>query len=146
MNERNLIPGAHALTVEEQSSGGKASGKARRKKQSMKQCMEMLLALPASADDYEILSAVNTAFAELDDSEITNMLVVNAALLKAAKAGDVAAVKELRSIIRDDERLKIEKSRLNIERERLKSEKQRGSDGDAAVMERLDEVLSKIGE
>ena len=29
MNEKNLIPGAHKLTVEEQSKGGKASGVSR---------------------------------------------------------------------------------------------------------------------
>lgn len=39
----NLIPQAHVLTVEEQSKGGKASGKARREKTTMRQMLEMCL-------------------------------------------------------------------------------------------------------
>jgi len=42
-NEQNLIPQAHVLTVEESSKGGKASGKARREKATMKATLEMLL-------------------------------------------------------------------------------------------------------
>lgn len=43
-NEKNLIPGAHALTVEEASKGGINSGKARREKRKMKEAFEELLA------------------------------------------------------------------------------------------------------
>ena len=39
----NLIPGAHKLTLEEQSAGGKASGEARRKKATMLSTLEKLL-------------------------------------------------------------------------------------------------------
>lgn len=39
----NLIPEAHKLTLEEQSAGGKASGKARRKKATMLSTLEKLL-------------------------------------------------------------------------------------------------------
>lgn len=42
-NEQNLIPGAHKLTVEEQSAGGRASGEARRKKKLMREAFEELL-------------------------------------------------------------------------------------------------------
>lgn len=42
-NEQNLIPGAHKLTLEEQSAGGKASGRARRKKKLMREAFEELL-------------------------------------------------------------------------------------------------------
>ena len=41
--EDNLIPGGHKLTLEEQSAGGKASGKARREKATMKKTLEMML-------------------------------------------------------------------------------------------------------
>lgn len=42
-NKNNLIPGAHKLTVEEQSRGGKASVKSRRKKKLLKEiiCEEL---------------------------------------------------------------------------------------------------------
>ena len=42
-NEKNLIPQAHVLTVEEQSKAGKASGEARRKKRDIRAAMEALL-------------------------------------------------------------------------------------------------------
>lgn len=149
MNEKNLIPFTERTENEQReiaSKGGKASGKSRKRKKSMKQCMEMLLALPASPDDRQLLSDIGVAFAELGDDELNNMLVVNAALLAAAKSGDVSAIKELRSIIRDDERIKIEQSRLKLERERLNMEKERRSADNSDVMERLDDVLSKIGD
>lgn len=42
-NEQNLIPGAHKLTVEEQSAGGVASGKARREKKLLRELAQMIL-------------------------------------------------------------------------------------------------------
>lgn len=45
MNEKNLIPGAHKLTVDEQSAGGRASGRARRLKARGRQLIQDLLAL-----------------------------------------------------------------------------------------------------
>lgn len=43
MNEQNLIPAAHPLTVEEQSKGGKASVESRRRRKTLKE--ELLLML-----------------------------------------------------------------------------------------------------
>lgn len=42
-NEQNLIPGAHPLTVEEQSKGGKASGKARKRKADLRRMAQEVL-------------------------------------------------------------------------------------------------------
>ena len=39
-NEQNLKPGAHSLTQEEQSKGGKASGEARRLKAAVRKALE----------------------------------------------------------------------------------------------------------
>lgn len=116
MNENNLIPGAHSLTVEEQSRGGKNSGASRRRKRDMKACMQILLSMPASEDDYKLLSDMGINIEEFPE-DITNMLVVNAAILKAAKAGDIQAIRELRSIIRDDDYMK---HKIKMDRERLK--------------------------
>lgn len=44
-NEQNLVPGAHPLTVEEQSKGGVASGKARREKRDRHKRIQELFAL-----------------------------------------------------------------------------------------------------
>ncbi|MDE5993501.1 MAG: hypothetical protein K2G87_10685 [Oscillospiraceae bacterium] len=116
MNESNLIPGAHSLTVEEQSRGGKKSGESRRRKRDMKACMQLLLSLPAPEDDYKTLSDMGINVDEFPE-DITNMLVVNAAILKAAKAGDIQAIRELRSIIRDDDYMK---HKIKMDKERLK--------------------------
>ena len=116
MNEKNLIPGAHSLTVEEQSRGGKKSGESRRRKRDMKACMQLLLSLPAPEDDYKTLSDMGINVEEFPEN-ITNMLVVNAAILKAAKAGDIQAIRELRSIIRDDDYMK---HKIKMDKERLK--------------------------
>ena len=116
MNESNLIPGAHSLTVEEQSRGGKKSGESRRRKRDMKACMQLLLSLPAPEDDYKTLSDMGINVEEFPE-DITNMLVVNAAILKAAKAGDIQAIRELRSIIRDDDYMK---HKIKMDKERLK--------------------------
>lgn len=42
-NEQNLIPGAHPLTVEEASKGGKASGKTRRRKADLRRMAQEVL-------------------------------------------------------------------------------------------------------
>lgn len=42
-NEQNLRPGEHKFTQEEAKKGGRASGKARRDRASLKKCLEVLL-------------------------------------------------------------------------------------------------------
>lgn len=124
MNEHNLIPGGYKLTVEEQSNGGKASAASRKKKKSMKQVMEMLLQMPADTmADYELLVDMGIDLSQLDPDTVNNMLVVNAALLRSAKSGDVQSIKELRSIIEDDaylkHKIKYENSKLKLEKEKI---------------------------
>ena len=70
----------------------------------MRDCMDLLLSMPAAEKDRMMLSEVSSAFADMSDDEINNMLVVNAALIRQAKTGNISAVRELRSIIGDDER------------------------------------------
>lgn len=127
-NEKNLIPFTSEQSREEAKKnggkGGRASGKARRRKKSMKQVMEMLLNMPANTSaDWNMLVEMGIDTSELSEEDVTNLLIVNATLLKQAKEGDVASVKELRSIIQDDlyqkEKLKIEKEKLKLEKQKL---------------------------
>ena len=79
--------------------------------------------MPASQmSDYQLLSDMGVSFDELDEQDVNNMLAVNAALLKQAKLGDVSAIKELRSIIRDDDmirhKIRYDNERLKLEREK----------------------------
>ncbi len=131
MNEHNLIPIEHLSKEEAKkrgSAGGKASAASRRRKKSMKQVMDFLLSLPANTfADYEFLVEQGIDLNDLDADFVNNMLVVNTALMAKAKAGDVAAVKELRNIIQEDyfakEKLKLEKEKLKFEREKSIPEK-----------------------
>lgn len=145
MNEKNLIPFSERTEDEARelgAKGGKASGASRRKKRSMQECAKFILSLPTGTKaDWDTLIAAGISLDNVSEDDVNNLLVVNAALINAAKSGDVSAVRELRSIIRDDERLKIEKERLKLEKQKL-AEKNDNSD----VFAKLDDVLSKIGE
>lgn len=149
MAQNNLIPFPKSNRSKDEireinSKGGKASGATRRKKRDMKQCMELLLSLPASSPyDYQLLADMGMNFADFSTDEINNMLIVNAALLREAKNGDVAAAKELRSIIRDDEKIKIEKERLKLEKEKQKREAE-PSGVSSTELPRLYEALQEV--
>ena len=122
--ENNLIRWED-LTPEEQfasvSRAGKASAAARRRRKSMRQVMEMLLSLPAGATaDYDTIAAAGIDVKDLSEETVNNVIVVMAALLKNAKAGDVASIKELRSIIQEEilmkHKIKNDNARLELER------------------------------
>lgn len=128
MNEYNLVPFTSEQSREEAvkngAKGGKASGVSKRRKKSMKQVMDMLLQMPADTRaDYDMLVELGIDVSELDPDTVNNMLVVNAALLRLAKTGDVQAIKELRSIIEDDAYLKhkvrYENAKLKLEKDKL---------------------------
>lgn len=125
--ENNLIRWED-LTPEEQfasvSRAGKASAAARRRRKSMRQVMEMLLSLPAGATaDYDTIAAAGIDVKDLSEETVNNVIVVMAALLKNAKAGDVASIKELRSIIQEEilmkHKIKNDNARLELERKKL---------------------------
>ena len=98
-NTKNLIPQAHKLTVEDQSAGGKASAESRRKKKLLKDCMMDLLDLPVkSTKFYNKLSRMG-----INPEDIDNRSLLTVSLfVKAVECGDVAAFKEIRSLIGED--------------------------------------------
>lgn len=125
-NEENLIP-IQTLSKEEAkkrgSAGGKASVASRRRKKTMKQVMNMLLQMPANTQaDWNMLIDMGIDVNNLDKDTVNNILIVNAALLKNAKEGDVASIKELRSIIQDNA---FEKHKMSIDKAYLKLEQQK---------------------
>ena len=145
MNEKNLVPFSERSKSEARelgAKGGRASGASRRRRKTMDQCAKFILSLPAnSIEDWETLIAAGISLDNTDPDDIDNLTVVNAALIAAAKAGDVKAYNALRDVIRDDEHLKIEKERLKLEKQKLERK-----DDNSDVFEKLDDVLSKIGE
>ena len=145
MNEKNLVPFSERSKSEARelgAKGGRASGASRRRRKTMEQCAKFILSLPAnSKEDWETLIAAGISLDNTAPDDIDNMTVVNAAIIAAAKSGDVAAFKALRDVIRDDEHLRIEKERLKLEKKKLESK-----DDNSDVFNKLDDVLSKIGE
>ena len=135
MNENNLIPGAHELTVEEQSNGGKASGEARRRKRGMKQKMKALLELPAAANDKEQLEALGVAPEDMD-----NEMVLVMAMFLGAAGGDVKAFDRVMQLLGKD----IGHEELALRKRELKLKEKAVSDSENEALSKLDEVLGKI--
>ena len=116
-NEQNLVP-INERTKSEQreiaSAGGKASGKARRRKKSMKQKMQLLLSLPAADNDQAELSAMGVGPDDMD-----NEMVLVKALFLAAAEGDTKAFDRIqdvlgRTVAREELALKSRRLRSGI--------------------------------
>lgn len=96
-NEKNLVPFDERTESEQReiaSAGGKASGKARRRKKSMKQKMQLLLSLPAADNDQTELSAMG-----VDPDDMDNEMVLVKALFIAAAAGDTRAFDRIQDVL-----------------------------------------------
>lgn len=81
------------------SKGGKASGAARRAKRTMREYADLLLSLPVS----DRRKWNKLARAGIPPEGCDNKMLVVFALMQAAQAGDVPAVKELRNLIGEDD-------------------------------------------
>ena len=101
-NEKNLKP-IRALSKEEAkkrgAAGGKASGESRRRRKALREQMRMLLELPVV--DNKSFNAMAQFGVELDEIDNNTRLVY--CLLKKAFTGDVAAIREVRSVIGEDQ-------------------------------------------
>lgn len=98
-NEKNLKPvRSKAEARERGSKGGKKSAEARRNKKLLKECMINLLDMQVS-DTKKFNSLVNMG---LDVEDIDNRALLTVALFKKALTGDVAAFKEIRNLIGED--------------------------------------------
>lgn len=92
-NEQNLIPQAHKLTVEEQSAGGKASGKARRDKKNLRQALEMLL---------------EKDFKDKAGKTVSGTEAITAKLFEQAMKGNVKAFETIRATVGQDPVQKVQ--------------------------------------
>ena len=134
-NEKNLVP-INERTKSEQreiaSAGGKASGKARRRKKSMKQKMQLLLSLPAADNDQAELSVMG-----VDPGDMDNEMVLVKALFLAAAEGDTKAFDRIQDVLG-----------RTVAREELALKKQdarrKNSDEDTQPMKKAKELLGGI--
>ena len=114
VNEKNLIPQAHKLTVEEQSKGGKASVEARKRRKNLKQKMQLLLSLPAVDSDVADLELLGIS----DAADMDNEMVVAKAMFLAAAGGDVKAFDRIQDILGKS----VAREQLALEQKKFKAD------------------------
>ena len=99
-NEKNLIPLDKRTKSEQreiQSSGGIASGAARRRKRSLKEAADLYLSLPVT--DRRVFNKIARDGVEPED--IDNQMAIVAGLAGAAAQGDSKAAKVLFDLLGD---------------------------------------------
>ena len=132
-NEKNLVPFDERTESEQReiaSAGGKASGKARRRKKSMKQKMQLLLSLPAADNDQTELSAMG-----VDPDDMDNEMVLVKALFIAAAEGDTKAFDRIQDVLG-----------RTVAREELALKKQEAKKRNTPSNGKLEELISGLQE
>lgn len=132
-NEKNLVPFDERTESEQReiaSAGGKASGKARRRKKSMKQKMQLLLSLPAADNDQTELAAMG-----IDPEDMDNEMVLVKALFLAAAEGDTKAFDRIQDVLG-----------RTVAREELALKKQEAKKRNTPSNGKLEELISGLQE
>lgn len=132
-NEQNLVPFGERTESEQReiaSAGGKASGKARRRKKNLKQKMQLLLSLPAADNDQAELSAMG-----VDPEDMDNEMVLVKALFLAAAAGDTKAFDRIQDVLG-----------RTVAREELALKKQEAKKRNTPSNGKLEELISGLQE
>lgn len=111
VNEHNLVPFSERSKEEARENGakgGRKSGETRRRKRDLRAAMKELLELPvANTTLWNSISELG-----IDPKNIDNRAALVAALFAKAAGGDVAAFREIRNLMGEDndaERLKLQK-------------------------------------
>lgn len=143
MNDKNLVPFSERTESEQReirSEGGIKSGETRRRKRNLKAALKAVLALPVQdTNKWNALSALG-----VDPADIDNQTAIVCALMSRAMAGDVAAFKEIRSLLGEDndaQRVKLQKQEL-----KLKEQKQDGAGSDGRLAELIEGLKDDIHE
>ena len=127
LNKDNLIVPSSSEARKNGRKGGIKSGEVRRRKKSMKSVLSAMLNADVVSDE------IYNSAAELgvDVMEMTYQAAIMAALVRRAASGDVAAVREIRSIIGEDndtERIKLQKKQLAMQEKKLSGEEEQTPD------------------
>lgn len=99
-NNKNLIPQAHKLTVDEQSAGGKASAEARKKKRDLRLALEMLL---------------EKDFKDKQGNSVSGAEAITTKLFEQAMKGNVKAFETIRATVGQDPVQKVEQVNIDAE-------------------------------
>lgn len=110
--EKNLIP-FNERTEDEQreiaKKGGVASGKARRKKRTMKEAAQLILKAPANSKYKELLSECG-----IPEQDCTNLMAIMASAVMKAAEGDIKAAVFVRDTLGENPQYKINEKRLEL--------------------------------
>ena len=115
MNEKNLRPQAHVLTVEEQSRGGTSSVKKRRRSKSIAQIISTIEKLPLNEVGKSYLKRGGLDLTDVDPEDLTMMDGAVAGVFLAALKGNPKALDQLA-------RFKVQQQKDKLEIEKLKAE------------------------
>lgn len=136
-NEKNLVPFDERTESEQReiaSAGGKASGKARRRKKSMKQKMQLLLSLPPADTDRTELTIMG-----VDPDDMDNEMVLVKALFIAAAAGDTRAFDRIQDVLGRS----VAREELALKKQEAKRKAASGTDTENRIGSYLD-ALSEV--
>ena len=137
-NEQNLVPFGERTESEQReiaSAGGKASGKARRRKKSMKQKMQLLLSLPPAENDQTELSAMG-----VDPDDMDNEMVLVKALFIAAAAGDTRAFDRIQDVLGKS----VAREELALKKQEAKRKAAAGTDAEDRIGSYLDALAEVL--
>ena len=119
-NEKNLIPQAHKITVEEASKGGQNSGKARREKKAIREILSEIL--DSEIKDSPQFAKVAAKMGIETDKSVKDIFTL-ICLMNSLKEGNIADLEKLSKLLGEDKR-----------------------DENADVIAKLDAVLGKVDE
>jgi hypothetical protein len=111
-SKENLIP-LDERTKEEQrkiaQQGGIASGKARRRKRSMKEAAQLILNLPAKENRRKLLKSYG-----IEEKDCTNLMVIMAKAIQMASDGNLKAAEFVRDTLGENPKYKIYEKKLEL--------------------------------
>ncbi|MEE1138230.1 MAG: hypothetical protein U0M02_07105 [Acutalibacteraceae bacterium] len=98
-NEKNLIPQAHTLTVEEASKGGQNSGKARREKKTIQKILADLL--DSEIKDSPQFAKLASKMGVESDKSVKDIFTM-VCLLNSVKNGNLGDLERLSKLLGED--------------------------------------------
>ncbi len=108
--KENLVPFSERTEDEQREiakKGGVASGKARRRKRTMKEAAELILKAPANDEQTELLKKYG-----IPEQDCTNLLVIMAKAVQMASEGNLKAAEFIRDTLGENPQYKIHEKRL----------------------------------
>ena len=98
-NEKNLIPQAHILTVEEQSAGGKKSAEVRREKKTIQKILADLL--DSEIKDSPQFAKLASKMGVESDKSVKDIFTM-VCLLNSVKSGNLGDLERLSKLLGED--------------------------------------------